>query len=282
MPGLEVGFSVMYTLYITLYNLYIILYTLYVILYTLYITLYTLYSTLYTLYITLYTLYIILYTLYITLYTLYIILYTLYIILYNLYIILYTLYITLYTLYITLYTLYITLYTLYITLYTLYIILYTLYITGKQWIKQMVISAALLPLNICAMVFSINFIAIYYHASRAIPFGTMVRIFLHYMCVLYTAYCILRTVYCILRTVYCIVHSVAVVYVAGGYRMHLSVCHPATDPGRHGAGPQYIRPGQLPVQNQCGAQTYSGEEMVHGAGDYNSAGRNSPLRLHLH
>lgn len=47
---------------------------------------------------------------------------------------------------------------------------------GKQWIKQMVISAALLPLNICAMVFSINFIAIYYHASRAIPFGTMVAI----------------------------------------------------------------------------------------------------------
>ena len=46
--------------------------------------------------------------------------------------------------------------------------------SGKQWIKQMVVSAALLPLNVCAMAFTINFIAIYYHASRAIPFGTMV------------------------------------------------------------------------------------------------------------
>jgi len=47
---------------------------------------------------------------------------------------------------------------------------------GKQWIKQMVVSAALLPLNVCVMAFTINFIAIYYHASRAIPFGTMVAI----------------------------------------------------------------------------------------------------------
>lgn len=46
--------------------------------------------------------------------------------------------------------------------------------SGKQWIKQMVISAFLLPINVCTVVFMINFIAIYYHASRAIPFGTMV------------------------------------------------------------------------------------------------------------
>lgn len=43
----------------------------------------------------------------------------------------------------------------------------------------MVVSAALLPLNVCVMAFTINFIAIYYHASRAIPFGTMVGLLPH-------------------------------------------------------------------------------------------------------
>jgi len=50
------------------------------------------------------------------------------------------------------------------------------YVTGKVWIKQMMISAFLLPVLICGTAFFINFIAIYYHASRAIPFGTMVSI----------------------------------------------------------------------------------------------------------
>lgn len=45
---------------------------------------------------------------------------------------------------------------------------------GKNWIRQMVISAFLLPALVCGTAFFINFIAIYYHASRAIPFGTMV------------------------------------------------------------------------------------------------------------
>ena len=47
---------------------------------------------------------------------------------------------------------------------------------GKNWIRQMVVSAFLLPALVCGTAFFINFIAIYYHASRAIPFGTMVRI----------------------------------------------------------------------------------------------------------
>ncbi len=37
------------------------------------------------------------------------------------------------------------------------------------------VSAFLLPSLVCGTAFFINFIAIYYHASRAIPFGTMVR-----------------------------------------------------------------------------------------------------------
>lgn len=47
---------------------------------------------------------------------------------------------------------------------------------GKEWIKQMIVSASLLPVFVCGTAFMINFIAIYYHASRAIPFGTMVAI----------------------------------------------------------------------------------------------------------
>lgn len=47
---------------------------------------------------------------------------------------------------------------------------------GKRWIKQMVISAFFLPSLVCGTAFLINFIAIYYHASRAIPFGTMVAV----------------------------------------------------------------------------------------------------------
>ncbi len=47
---------------------------------------------------------------------------------------------------------------------------------GKVWIKQMMISAFLVPALVCGTAFFINFIAIYYHASRAIPFGTMVAV----------------------------------------------------------------------------------------------------------
>ena len=47
---------------------------------------------------------------------------------------------------------------------------------GKVWIKQMLLSASLMPLLVCGTAFFINFIAMYYHASRAIPFGTMVGI----------------------------------------------------------------------------------------------------------
>ena len=45
---------------------------------------------------------------------------------------------------------------------------------GKVWIRQMVLSAFLVPVGVCGTAFFINFIAMYYHASRAIPIGTMV------------------------------------------------------------------------------------------------------------
>jgi len=47
---------------------------------------------------------------------------------------------------------------------------------GKVWIRQMLMSAFLLPTLVCGTAFLVNFIAIYYHASRAIPFGTMVAV----------------------------------------------------------------------------------------------------------
>ncbi|KAJ8979584.1 hypothetical protein NQ317_019159 [Molorchus minor] len=47
---------------------------------------------------------------------------------------------------------------------------------GKIWIRQMLASAFMLPIFVCGTAFFINFIAIFYHASRAIPFGTMVAV----------------------------------------------------------------------------------------------------------
>lgn len=47
---------------------------------------------------------------------------------------------------------------------------------GKVWIKQMLLSAFFLPAMVCGTAFFINFIAIYYHASRAIPIGTMIAV----------------------------------------------------------------------------------------------------------
>eukprot|EP00053_Salpingoeca_punica_P013638 m.123412 g.123412 ORF g.123412 m.123412 type:complete len:590 (+) comp16249_c0_seq1:245-2014(+) len=44
---------------------------------------------------------------------------------------------------------------------------------GKEWIKQTLLTAGGLPAVVCGTAFIINFIAIYYRASRAIPFGTM-------------------------------------------------------------------------------------------------------------
>lgn len=47
---------------------------------------------------------------------------------------------------------------------------------GRVWIKQMLLSAFMIPALVCGTAFFINFIAIYYHASRAIPFGSMVAV----------------------------------------------------------------------------------------------------------
>ena len=47
---------------------------------------------------------------------------------------------------------------------------------GKSWIRQMFVSAFLIPAYVSATAIGINFIAMYYHASRAIPFGSMMAV----------------------------------------------------------------------------------------------------------
>ena len=47
---------------------------------------------------------------------------------------------------------------------------------GKTWTKQMIISAFFLLAIVCWTAFFINFILIYYHASRAIPLSTMLAV----------------------------------------------------------------------------------------------------------
>ncbi len=47
---------------------------------------------------------------------------------------------------------------------------------GKEWIRQMLATAALLPATVCSVAFLVNFVAVYYSATRAIPFTTMLVI----------------------------------------------------------------------------------------------------------
>ncbi|KAM3726443.1 Transmembrane 9 superfamily member [Dirofilaria immitis] len=47
---------------------------------------------------------------------------------------------------------------------------------GKQWIRQMVFGAFLLPCLVSSVAFLINIVAISYHASRAIPFTIMLAV----------------------------------------------------------------------------------------------------------
>lgn len=75
---------------------------------------------------------------------------------------------------------------------------------GRVWIKQMILSAFMLPFMVCGTAFFINFIAMYYHASRAIPFGSMVR---------YTSL-IVRSCRSICHRVYCYVNPVNCMQVA--------------------------------------------------------------------
>lgn len=47
---------------------------------------------------------------------------------------------------------------------------------GTEWIKQMVLTASLMPCLAASFSFLVNLIAMYYHATRAIPFTTLLSI----------------------------------------------------------------------------------------------------------
>ena len=102
---------------------------------------------------------------------------------------------------------------------------------GKKWIKQMVVSAFLLPFLVCSTAFFINFIAIYYHASRAIPFTTMVK----------NSFSNIKT----LKLKFCIFSDCC------GFNLHF--CHFAPQLGGHSIGPQPGRYSRLSLSHQCGA-----------------------------
>jgi len=51
---------------------------------------------------------------------------------------------------------------------------------GRSWIKNMFLTACLFPCIIGSVTLIINFIAVYYQSSRAIPFSSMVSIYLYY------------------------------------------------------------------------------------------------------
>lgn len=55
---------------------------------------------------------------------------------------------------------------------------------GEEWIKQVLLTASLLPATVSGTGFMINFIAIYYRASRAIPFVTMMVLLCIWLCVI--------------------------------------------------------------------------------------------------
>jgi hypothetical protein len=66
---------------------------------------------------------------------------------------------------------------------TLYIMIYSLLnalhysVAGKNWIKAMVLTASLFPFLCFSIGFTLNTIAIFYRSLAAIPFGTMVVMF---------------------------------------------------------------------------------------------------------
>ena len=54
---------------------------------------------------------------------------------------------------------------------------------GKSWIKAMLLTAGLFPGLCFGIAFALNTVAIFYHFLAAVPFGTMVVIFVMWSCI---------------------------------------------------------------------------------------------------
>jgi hypothetical protein len=142
---------------------------------------------------------------------------------------------------------------------------------GRKWIKQMFFSAFLLPLLICGTAFVINFVAIFYHASRAIPFGSMVR----------SACRTSHSLFSHFKKTY-FEHAAFLVLRAGFGYMHLSVHHFAAHLTRHRARSQSDRSDEQSLSCERRASSDSGKEMVHGTKHDCHVGRNFTVWLHFH
>ncbi|KAF7247425.1 Transmembrane 9 superfamily member 3 [Varanus komodoensis] len=116
---------------------------------------------------------------------------------------------------------------------------------GRRWIKQMFIGAFLIPAMVCGTAFFINFIAIYYHASRAIPFGTMLALQAENV----TSGRLL---------------SVACGKPApkSGRLLHLLLRYPSPEPRWHDTGTQPFRAAQLSLSGQCRSSPNPREKMA--------------------
>jgi hypothetical protein len=101
-------------------------------------------------------------------------------------------------------------------------LLYNMHLTlaGKKWIRQMVCGAFFLPMLVCITAFLINFIAIYYHASRAIPFTIMV----------------------------CLLHILYIDSLVGRH-LHLSLRYSPLDSGGHCCRSKRVRTRQLSLSS---------------------------------
>lgn len=64
---------------------------------------------------------------------------------------------------------------------------------GRSWIQAMLLTANLFPLTVAAIAFTLNTIAIFYHSLAAVPFGTIVVVFLIWIFVSFPL-CLLGTV----------------------------------------------------------------------------------------
>ena len=118
---------------------------------------------------------------------------------------------------------------------------------------------------VCGTAFFINFIAMYYHASRAIPFGTMVSPPLWFKNLPPTplggknprgrGLCVGREMQHVLFASPC----------PGRRLLHLLLCHSATEPRGNHPGEESVRPAELPLPSERCAETHSREEVVSGA-----------------
>lgn len=55
-----------------------------------------------------------------------------------------------------------------------YVLILIDYISGRNWIRQMILGTCLFPFLLMGVALGVNFIAMIYHASRAFPLSSMV------------------------------------------------------------------------------------------------------------